>query len=277
MNVVPLFPLSRIDELALRELMKRDAHAYLPTLADDRHYPDAVRHLCALLPPHAATLHGILWEGESLAPRVADAFGLLGKKAPGTTPLRKVFELIRDTQGPVGECVRALLTGTGDSPAALLLRRVVEQRRGSALPVVDITSKGGPTPEIAAVIEAEKAHVEMATDTDSEALLRDRDRKRVQRAKLKQQKAAAEVKERERQRKREEQAAKKAAAIAARSARQLERDRESERRAAARSERDRERRKLKTADDVRREICADDPDELSERIDYREQVARGER
>lgn len=89
--------------------------------------------------------------------------------------------------------------------------------------------------------------------------------------------AAAEVKECERRRKRAEQSAKKAAGIAARSARQMERDRAREQKLAEQWEARRRARKLKTPDDVRREICSEDPDTLEPRVGYVESVRRGER
>jgi transposase-like protein len=274
-----------------------------------------------------------------LAPRLAVAFGVVAKREDRTTPLATVFEAIRSAKGPAGDTVRALLTGSDDSPAALLLRRVIETRRGSALPVVDIENGGSINPEIQAVIDAEKAFKEKPEDDDDDDDEDDdddarpvlyfpepkppepdpskfeRQRKRAERAALKirilaltdepgavasaiarahglkphtvlqwrklrdeaAKKAAAEVKEAARRRKRAEQCAKHAAAIAARSARQLERDAESARKLAARTARDRQKRRVKTPDDIRAELCSEDPDELSERIGYVESVRRGER
>lgn len=228
MNVTPLLSISRIDELALREVMKRDAAAYLPTLASDRNYPDAVRELDALLPPHASNLHGILWHGDAvtMGPRIAEAFGLFKHKANGTTPLSKVFKTIRETQGPVGEAVRTLLTGSGDCPAALLLRRVVEHRRGEPLPGVDISQTGEPSPEFRAIMEAEKAHVEAERGaTDTTELQAARQRAQARRNAAKAARKAKAAKKAAAERKRAEQRAKQSAAIAARSAKQLERDR----------------------------------------------------
>lgn len=186
MNVLR-FPLN--DQIELREIMSRDASNYLPTLASDKHYVNTVRELDALLPPHSPSLHGVLWQGnaDTLAPRLAECFGLYRYKTAGMTPLSKVFKAIR-SEGPAAEAVRTLLTGKGDCAPALLLRRVIETRRGAALPTIDISNDGSPSPEIAAVIAAERKHVESERGTDSEALLRDRERKRKRRAKLKQDK-----------------------------------------------------------------------------------------
>lgn len=240
MNVTPLFSISRIDELALRDLMKRDATAYIPTLASDRHYPDTVRQLCALLPPHGSNLHGILWEAsaDNFAPRLADAFGLTKHKASATTPLRTVFAAIRSAQGPAGECVRALLTGSGDCPAALLLRNVVAHRRGSPLPVVDITSTGEPSADIAAVIEAERVYRDAEATADA--------------LRMREARAAAKTKpSRKGMTKLRREASKRRATIRAKA---------NKGRATVRA-----RRRF------------EDPDELSEGISFREQVARGER
>ncbi len=239
MSVTPLFTLSRIDELALRELMKRDATAYIPTLASDKNYADTVRQLCALLPPHGSNLHGILWEAsaDNFAPRLADAFGLTKHKASATTPLRTVFAAIRSAQGPAGECVRALLTGSGDCPAALLLRNVVAHRRGSPLPVVDITSTGEPSAEIQEVIAAEKEYRDAEATADA--------------LRMREARAAKAKPSRKGLTKLRREASKRRATIRAKA---------NKGRATVRA-----RRRF------------EDPDELSEGISFREQVARGER
>lgn len=101
-------------------------------LASPRHFAPAVDLLTRKLPP-CNGLVGILFAGDGVTPwRLANGFGLVTRRWQ-VWDCGKVLKLIADAKGPAADTVRALLTGKGE-PAAVMLRRVIEARRGAALP-----------------------------------------------------------------------------------------------------------------------------------------------
>lgn len=116
----------------------------ITALASNAHFAATVRILQARL-PKARGLHnsgvglvGLLYVGgDFMALRCAQAFGII--KADASTPtLSQTVRRIHAARGPAADACRALLTGVGIRDA-VLLRRVIEARRGSALPVFDLT------------------------------------------------------------------------------------------------------------------------------------------
>jgi len=109
----------------------------VPALASPQNFAAAVRYLIGKL-PDAQGVVAALYAADAVTPwRLANAFGIVSKRWQIWTPA-KVLRLIRDAQGPAADTIRALLTGSGEPAAAVMLRRVIEARRGAALPVFAI-------------------------------------------------------------------------------------------------------------------------------------------
>lgn len=114
-------------------------------LASNEHFPVACKVLLGRLPRAGGLSNvgqspvGILYSADgaalvSLPLRLSQSFGVIKPDASASS-LSQTYRRIRDAKGPAADTVRALLTGRGEPASALLLRRVIEARRGLPIPI----------------------------------------------------------------------------------------------------------------------------------------------
>jgi hypothetical protein len=236
----------RSDEQRLEsEVRAAIAAGDIPALTTRAYQPVAVR----ILSPYSRAFVDLLTGGPVLPLRVMR--GLQLGETHRTHTKAQTIRRLRAATGRNAEIIRGLLTGEGD-PAAVTLRRLAEAVRAVPLDVYDLSEAA----------TRETVSFEARSESGKRAAVT-----RAERNKGSAKSGGTSVTRAERT----------AAAIAKRSARQLERDAESQRRLAARTERNRRRREARKRLKTPAELCGYDADELSERIDYRESVRRGER
>jgi hypothetical protein len=105
-------------------------------LASNSHFAAVVGQLEGRLRA-SRSVTKILFAGDCLPWRLGCAFGIIQPTGALLTANQTLCK-IRNAKGPNADMCRALLSGMGHADA-VLLRRVIEARRGSALPMFDLT------------------------------------------------------------------------------------------------------------------------------------------
>ncbi len=135
---------SRAHVLHVRALIDGGDVAALSTAAN---FATACRILLARL-PRAGGLNnvstspvGLLYAADALTLplRIAQSLGVLKADASASS-LAQTFRRISNATGPAADAVRAILTGKGEPAAAVMLRRIIEARRGAALPTFELSA-----------------------------------------------------------------------------------------------------------------------------------------
>ncbi len=119
--------------------------ADVAALSTAANFATACRILLALLPKASGLNNvstspiGLLYAADALTLplRIAQSFGVIKADATASS-LAQTFRRINKATGPAADAVRAILTGKGEPAAAVMLRRVIEARRGSPLPTFEL-------------------------------------------------------------------------------------------------------------------------------------------